>query len=119
MPRLPGQPPGLDPLDDDTVVSLGTALEETTVAGICCLVVWSWEDVVSWAAGLVASTGMTVTVEGDDDDGCTECEAIVGSTTAVEVASGVEVGAEALEVVVSTTIGVVEDVKDVVVPSAG
>ena len=90
MPRLPGQPPGLD--IDETALFLGTLLEETTVAETLFLKVARCDvdtGAVVSSAAVVAGMGMTVTVDGDVD-GVSEGEAIVGSTAGVDVVSGVE-----------------------------
>ena len=108
MPRFPVQPPA--PEVDAPVVLLGTLLEETTVAETLFLKVGNCdvdtEVVVSSAAG-VAGTGMTVTVEGDED-GVFEGEAIVGSRADVDVVSGVETGTEGDAAVETSVTGTAE-----------
>ena len=90
MPRFPGQPPGLD--IDGPALLLGTMLEETTVAETLFLKVGTSDvdtGVVASPVGVVAGIGITVTVDGEED-GVSEGEAIVGSTTDVDFVSGVE-----------------------------
>ena len=90
MPRFPGQPPGLDV--EAPVLLSGTLLDETTVAETLFLKVASCEvdtGVVVSSAAVVAGTGMTVTVDGDED-GVSEGEAVVASITDVGVGFGVE-----------------------------
>ena len=94
MPRLPGQPPGLD-VDPETPVLSGAVLDATTVAESCFFVCTGAEDwgvvaSTSEVAGVVAGIGITVTVDGEGDD-VSEDDATVVWTAEVVVTSGVEV----------------------------
>ena len=87
MPRLPGQPPGLD-IDPEPPVLLGVLLDATTVADSCFFVCtgaedWGVVDSTSEVAGVVAGIGITVTVDGEGDD-VSEDEATVVWTAEVE-----------------------------------
>ena len=121
MPRLPGQPPGLD-VDPEPPVLSGAVLDATTVAESCffvCTGAEDWGVVVSTSevAGVVAGIGMTVTVDGEGDD-VSEDDATVVWTAEVEVTSGAEVGMDETSGVEVSVTGAFEELLEGVVELA-